>query len=80
MSTRKYPAPEWRAKELIDGMKPYRRIIQRLEEKGYPKLPTTTIAGWRTINRIPGVWMPAFIDLAFESGLIKCIDDLRVRK
>lgn len=77
MNARTYPAPSWKCAELIDGLKPYSQIIRRLEDKGYPSLPISSIAGWRMRNVIPGVWMPAIIDLAFESCLINSIDDLR---
>jgi hypothetical protein len=78
MNTRTYVAPRWRCADLIDGLKPYRKIVQRLEDRGYPRLPISSIAGWRSNNSIPGVWMPAFIDLGLESCIITSIDDLRV--
>lgn len=80
MNQRSYDAPEWRARDLIDGLKPYRKIVERLVERGYPKLPISSIAGWRMNNSIPGVWMPALIDLGLESLVITSIDDLRMRK
>ena len=80
MYVRNYEAPEWRSRDLIDGLKPYRAIIKRLEDRGYPKLPVSSIAGWRMRNHIPSMWLPAFIDLGLESCVITSIDDLRMRK
>jgi hypothetical protein len=77
-NTRSYPAPQWRCRDLIDGLKPYRRIAERLEERGYPRLPLSSIANWRMANSIPNVWMPAFIDLALEDRIIVNIEDFRM--
>jgi|RhiMethySRZTD1v2_1073278.scaffolds.fasta_scaffold1615097_2 hypothetical protein len=77
MNTRNYEPPKWRIRELIDGLKPYRRIVERLEARGYPRLPQSSIAGWRMHNSIPNVWLPAFIDLGLESRVIVSIDDFR---
>ena len=78
MTARSYLTPQWRCRDLIDGLKPYRRIVERLEARGYPRLPISSIAGWRMTNSIPGVWMPAFVDLGLESRVIVSIEDFRV--
>lgn len=77
---RTYLEPEWRFDELIDFMKPYRRIVERLEERGYPTLPIASIATWRKVNRIPGIWVPAFLAMALDDGFIEKIDDMRIVK
>jgi hypothetical protein len=78
MNLRTYPPPQWRIRDLIDGLRPYSRISKRLEERGYPRLPLSTIAAWRTQDSIPGVWMPAMLDLGLEDRIIVNIEDFRV--
>ncbi len=79
MNPLSYPAPEWRYADLIDGLKPYHNIVEMLEAKGYPRLPLSSIAGWRMRNSIPPAWVPALIGLGVDAGLIRTIEDLRIR-
>lgn len=79
MNVRNYDPPKWRARYLIDGLKPYRKIVEQLQLRGYPPVPVSSIAGWRMANSIPGVWMPALIDLGLENRVIVSIEDLRER-
>jgi hypothetical protein len=76
---RNYEAPEWRFADLIDSLKPYSLMIERLVDKGYPRIPQSSIAGWRARNSIPTPWVPAFIELGIESRVIGKISDMLVK-
>jgi hypothetical protein len=78
MNQQSYVNPDWRFDELIDALRPYRVIAERLQSKGYPLLPLSSIAGWRMRNSIPSVWVLPMVQLGLEARIIKSVNDLRV--
>ena len=79
MNPQTYTSPQWHYARLIDMLKPYSNIVARLEAKGYPRLPLSSVAGWRMRNSIPAPWVPAMIDLGLETRIIGNIEDLRLK-
>jgi len=73
-----YPPPQWRFDEMLFGLGSSRSIAQKLVERGYPRLPLSSIAGWRMRNSVPVFWLPALVQLALDEKIINRIDDLRV--
>jgi hypothetical protein len=74
-----YVPPVWRFDEVILGLGSATDIANRLVAKGYPRIPRSSIAGWRMRNSIPPVWVPVFIQMALDAKLINKIEDLRVQ-
>jgi hypothetical protein len=75
---RSYALPKWRFYDLLINLGTTAQIIQMLEDRGYTPPPRTSIQGWRNRNLLPAPWVPVFIQLAFDKGLIRKIEDLKV--
>lgn len=73
-----YPPPHWRFTDLIKGLGHEKDIVDKLVMRGYARVPTSTIEGWRRRNRIPAMWVPAFVQLGMDEKLINRVDDLKV--
>ncbi len=74
-----YTPPAWRWGRLIESLGTYQSISDDLVARGYPRVPISTLAGWRLRNSLPPFWVPVFIDLALERKIIVNIEDLRER-
>lgn len=69
-----YTPPVWRFDELILGLGREDQIVEDLVGRGYSRVPPTSIVGWRLRNSIPPAWLPIFIQLGIEAGLIKNVE------
>jgi hypothetical protein len=74
-----YEPPKWRFDELILGLGFESQIVEKLVRRGYPRVPASSIIGWRSRNSIPPIWLPVFIQMGLDEKLITNIEDLRVQ-
>ena len=74
-----YEPPKWRFGELLTGLGSDGLIVEKLVFRGYPRVPKSSIAGWRFRDSIPSVWIPVFIQMGLDEKLINDIGDLQVR-
>ena len=72
-----YVKPRWRFGDLVQGLGHENVIVEKLVERGYPRVPANSVLGWRLRNSIPSFWVPIFIQMAIEEKLINNIEDLR---
>jgi hypothetical protein len=77
---RTYVLPEWRFYDLLMKLGSVTEIAQMLKARGYNPPPRPTIQGWRNRNLMPAKWVPVFIKLAFDLGVIHDIDELKKTK
>ena len=75
-----YTPPEWRFSGLITMLGSPAEIVAKIEARGYPRIPRTSINGWWHRNSIPPFWVPLFIQMALDENLISKIEDLRVQQ
>jgi len=73
-----YVPPRWRFDDILVGLGPDSAIVHKVTKRGYPKIPRSTIAGWRLRNSIPTFWVPLFIQMALDEKLIRRIEDMHV--
>jgi hypothetical protein len=74
-----YTPPRWKFDEILFGLGTATDLSNLIVARGYPRIPRSSIAGWRMRNSIPPFWVPLFIQLALEAKLIDTIEDLRIR-
>ena len=72
-----YNAPKWKFRHMIQSLGSYNEVAFLLQQKGYPRLPESTVTAWAHRNSIPSSWLPAVIALALEARVIGSIDDLK---
>jgi hypothetical protein len=73
-----YAPPQWRFAEMLEGLGSSTDVAKKAVARGYPRIPQSSIAGWRMRNSIPPFWVPVFIQMALDEKLITKIEDLRV--
>jgi hypothetical protein len=73
-----YFPPLWRFNDLITGLGQEKLIVEKLVARGYPRVPVTSIVGWRLRKSIPPFWVPVFIQMGLDEQIINRIEDLRV--
>lgn len=74
---RTYRIPEWRFTDMLAVLGTANQIREKLREHGYDPPPAQSIQGWRGRNAMPANWVPAFIQLMLEEGLVTNVGDLR---
>ena len=74
-----YVPPRWRFDEVLHGLGSAADISNAFVARGYPRVPRSSIAGWRMRNSVPPFWVPLVIQMAFDAKLISTIEDLRVQ-
>jgi hypothetical protein len=75
---RTYRLPRWDFYGVLIDLGTASEISQMLVDKGYDRVPPTTIQGWRNRNLLPAPWVPVFLALALEYGIIRRIGDLEL--
>lgn len=71
--------PRWRWAGLVEGLGTAQHISDTLQQRGYPRVPLSTIWNWKMRNSIPTMWVPPMLQLGLEAGLISKLEDLRVK-
>jgi hypothetical protein len=74
-----YAPPRWKFDEILFGLGPDTDLADKIVARGYPRIPRSSLAGWRMRNSIPPFWVPLIIQMALEAKLIKSIESLRVK-